>query len=179
MTRPLIVSATRAEAAHVPASHRLLVCGIGKVEAAAAVAEAVAQERPSLIVNVGTAGSLGGATGLFVPSRVVNHDFSAALIRNLGADAVDEIEVPGGDGSVLATGDVFVTDPAVRDVLARRAGLVDMEGFAVARVAQRAGVPVRLVKHVSDQADESALDWPTVVDASARVLASWLREHLP
>ena len=61
---------------------------------------------------------------------------------------------------MLASGDVFVADPAVRDPLARRADLVDMEGYAVAYACRRFGVPVRLVKHVSDNADEVALDWP-------------------
>jgi nucleoside phosphorylase len=79
---------------------------------------------------------------------------------------------------VLASGDVFVTDPAVRDALAERAHLVDMEGYAVAFACRRMGVPVRLLKHVSDNADESALDWPAVVDASARALGAWLEEHV-
>ena len=52
-----------------------------------------------------------------------------------------------------------------------------MEGYAVAWAARDAGVPVRLVKHVSDAADESALDWPAMVEASAVVLGEWLREH--
>ncbi len=85
--------------------------------------------------------------------------------------------VDGGDGSVLASGDVFVIDPEMRRRLASRAELVDMEGYAVAYVCQRLGVPVRLVKHVSDQADDSALDWPSRVDASARVLGDWVAHH--
>jgi hypothetical protein len=40
------------------------------------------------------------------------------------------------------------------------------------------GVAVRLVKHVSDNADASALDWPRLVDHSARVLGGWLEEHV-
>ena len=49
-----------------------------------------------------------------------------------------------------------------------------MEGYAVAYVCQRLGVPVRLVKHVSDPADDSALDWPSRVDVSARALGAWV-----
>ncbi len=60
---------------------------------------------------------------------------------------------------------------------AERADLVDMEGYAVAYACRRLGVPVRLVKHVSDSADESALDWPSLVDASARALGAWLATH--
>ena len=172
------MAASPLEVAHVPAGIDVAVIGIGKVDFTHATTVAVLEHRPSLVLNLGTAGSLDGRTGLFVPSRVVNHDLSAAALRALGLDVTDEIEVPGGDGTVLATGDAFVTDPIVRDALALRAQLVDMEGFAVAHVAARLDVPCRLVKHVSDQADESALDWLEVVDRSARELGRWLTDHV-
>jgi predicted 5'-methylthioadenosine/S-adenosylhomocysteine nucleosidase len=181
MTRYLVVAATRAEAAHVPATLPTLITGVGKVAAAVRTTRALAAgDRDGLVVvNVGTAGALHpGLSGLHVPSRVVNHDISAAELSALGLPVDDELDLPGGDGAVLATGDTFVTDPAVRDRLARRAQLVDMEGFAVAYACLQLGVPVRLVKHVSDSADESALDWPSVVDRSARALADWLAQHL-
>lgn len=175
----LVIAATKVEAAHLPPEVPLVLTGIGKVEAAAATTEAIAALRPELVLNVGTAGALRpGLTGLFVPSVVVNHDYSADAIRALGHDAVDEIDLAGGDGTVLATGDLFVTDPVVRDAIAARAHLVDMEGFAVARACQRAGVPCRLVKIVSDAADDSALEWTAVVDACARLLGHWVRERL-
>jgi nucleoside phosphorylase len=79
---------------------------------------------------------------------------------------------------MLATGDTFVTNTAHRDLLAVRASLVDMEGFAVVWAAKQAGVGVRLVKHVSDNADSTALSWPEVVDASARVLGDWVADYV-
>lgn len=179
MARPLVVVATAVEAAHLPAGVDVVVCGIGKVEAAIAATEAVVRLEPSVVVSLGTAGGLTPyAHGLFVPSRVLNHDLSAAALRQIGYPAVDEIAIAGGDGSTLATGDLFVTDVAVRDALAERADVVDMEGFAVAAVAQRFAVPFRAVKHVSDHADDSALDWPQVVDASARALGAWVAENV-
>jgi len=179
MSGVLVVSATRSEAAHLPPGVDLVVCGIGKVDAAIAVTEAVMTRRPSLVLNVGTAGALlPGTEGLFLPSTVLNHDLSADVLRQLGYPAVDAIDVADGDGSVLATGDTFVTDVAVRDLLAERASLVDMEGFAIAAACVRLGVPFRLVKHVSDPADGTAMDWPSLVDASARVLGAWVAAHL-
>jgi nucleoside phosphorylase len=105
---------------------------------------------------------------------VVNHDMNAEAVRALGYDPQELLTLPGGDDSVLASGDVFVSDPVVREALAARAHLVDMEGYAVAYACLAMGVPVRLVKHVSDNADESALDWPRMVDRSARALGAWL-----
>lgn len=179
MTIPtLVVAATRGEAAHVAHSTPVVITGIGKVAAAVAVTRALAAwsgDRMPRVVNLGTAGALADHhDGLYRPSVVLNHDISSEILRGLGAEVTDAIELPGGDGSVLATGDVFITDPDVRDALATRAALVDMEGFAVAAACAAFGVECVLVKHVSDTADESALSWPEQVDRSARRLAAWL-----
>jgi adenosylhomocysteine nucleosidase len=108
---------------------------------------------------------------------VLNHDFSSAAIRALGHPVEDALEI-GESDIVCATGDLFVTDTVVRAELAQRAHLVDMEAFAVAWASREAGVPARVVKHVSDNADESALDWANVVDRSARDLGAWLTANV-
>jgi nucleoside phosphorylase len=109
---------------------------------------------------------------------VLNHDVSADAIRALGYDPEERLDLGTGDGTVLASGDVFVTDQLVRARLAEHADLVDMEAYGVALACHRLGVRLELVKHVSDNADESAFDWPTLVDASARVLGAWVDERL-
>lgn len=184
MPRPLIVAATATEAAHLPPGLDLLVTGIGKTAAAAALARHLATRRDLAdleIVNLGTAGALRelppGSDGLFEIGTVLNHDINADAIRALGYDARERLVI-GDSPTVLATGDVFVNDPTVRDRLAAQASLVDMEGYAVAYVAQDFGVPLRMVKHVSDNADEGAMEWVALVDRSARVLAEWAAIHL-
>ena len=180
MGRVLVVAATRREAAYVPAHLPLVITGIGKTAAATATALALAaQPHPSdvTLINVGTAGALHDhLTGLHEIDVVINHDIDAALIRSLGEDPRERLILrpDQADPLVLATGDTFVTDPVVRARLARHAQLVDMEGYAVAYAAMAFGVPVRLVKHVSDQADQGAHDWPSLVDHSARALGDWL-----
>lgn len=177
----LVVAATAAEAAHVPTSLPLVITGLGKTAAAVRTTRALAEMRTLeglTIVNIGTAGALrDDITGLHEPGIVLNHDINADLIRTLGYDARERLTV-GDSEIVLATGDVFVTDPVVRARLADQAHLVDMEGYAVAWAAQEFGVPVRLVKHVSDSADETAMDWPAMVEASAVVLGAWLRDNV-
>jgi adenosylhomocysteine nucleosidase len=179
--RPVIVAATRAEAAYVPGGLDLVITGLGKTAAATAVARSLAtlgSLDDVVVINIGTAGALrDGVTGLHEPGTVFNHDINADAIRALGYDPEERIELDAGE-IVLATGDVFVTDPAVRDRLALQAHLVDMEGYAVAYAARHFGVGVRMAKHVSDNADEGAVDWPAVVDASARELGLWLESLL-
>lgn len=181
-SRFLIVAATHVEVAALPASVPVVLTGVGKTAAAAATTRALVAAGvtvDTVVLNVGTAGALRpDLVGLFHPSTVVNHDISADLIRSLGLTVDDELSVAQGDGTVLATGDVFVTDPAVRDRLARRAHLVDMEGFAVAYAAAQLDVEVRMAKHVSDGADETALEWANTVSRSAVELAGWVQTQL-
>ncbi|MCR1782871.1 nucleosidase [Nocardioides carbamazepini] len=188
MPRPLVVAAARSEVAHVPAGIDVVVTGIGKTAAATALTRHLAGRSDLadlVVVNLGTAGALhdgldgglDGEYGLHEIGTVLNHDINGDAIRALGHDPRDRFVI-GESPTVLATGDVFVTDPVVRARLAEQAQLVDMEGYAVAYVAQEFGVPVRLVKHVSDNADEGALEWVALVDRSARILGEWAATHL-
>jgi adenosylhomocysteine nucleosidase len=173
----LVVVATLAEAAHVPDGMRVVVTGIGKTAAAVATTRAVLEERPSHLVNVGSAGALrDGLDGIFEIGTVLNHDMNGDAIRALGYEPDDRLVV-GSSDVVLASGDLFVSDPAVRARLAGEAHLVDMEGYAVAYVARQLDVRVSLVKHVSDNADETALDWVEAVAASARAVGDWLADR--
>ena len=127
------------------------------------------------VMNIGTAGALrDDVTGLHEIGTAINHDLSAEPIRQLGLDPREVVELPGGHATVPASGDLFVTDPVVRSALAQRAHLVDMEGYAIALACTELGVPVHLVKVVSDNADETAHDWSAAVDGCARLLGDWL-----
>lgn len=176
----LIVAATAVEASHVPDGLPVLITGVGKTAAAAHLSRELSR-RPDVtrIVNIGSAGALHDhLEGLHVIGRVIHHDISAEAIRSLGYEVEDDLILDPTSPIRLATGDVFVTEPAVRSTLARRAELVDMEGFALAWTARLFDVEAILVKHVSDNADESAKDWPQLVNESARALGAWLHQSL-
>lgn len=183
--RPLLVVALETEARHLHV-HRLpiLVTGLGKVNAAASLAVALAGVRPSQVVNLGTAGAL--RPGLFGPHEVTTvrqHDLDSPSIERLtgvwpGSDLTTD--APAGTPPIgLSTGDRFVADAQEAAALARVSSLVDMEGYAVARVAAAFGVPVRLVKTVSDSADDDAVrDWQGGIQARAEELGLWVHRHL-
>lgn len=180
--RPLLVVALEEEAVHLHV-HELpiLVTGVGKVNAAIAVSTILGTHRPSSIVNLGTAGALrDGVTGTHVISTVIQHDLNDAAIYDLvGIHFGAPMEFEAGDGTVLATGDRFISKPEVRERLAKDAHLVDMEGYAVARAAQWAGIPVTLVKEVSDQAGEQAAkSWSETLDECSASLGAWVHAHL-
>lgn len=178
----LVVAATAVEAKYVPAELPVVITGIGKTAAAARTARALAEfddVEGLVVLNIGTAGALReGLEGLHTVHQVLNHDMNADAVRELGYDPQELLTLTEGDGVRLASGDLFVTDPDVRDMLAEDADLVDMEGYAVAWTAREFGREVVMVKHVSDSADDSAWEWTEVVDHSARVLGEWLESYL-
>jgi adenosylhomocysteine nucleosidase len=179
---PLLVVALEEEAVHLHV-HELpiLVTGVGKVNAAIAVSTILGKHRPSRIVNLGTAGALrDGITGTHVISTVIQHDLNDAAIFDLvGIHFGAPLSLDSGEGIVLATGDRFVDKPELRELLAKDAHLVDMEGYAVARAARWAGIPVTLVKEVSDQAGEQAAkSWSETLDDCAESLGAWVHAHL-
>ncbi len=174
MAGPLVVVALPQEAAHL-AGVDVLLTGIGKVSAAVAVSAAIAERRPSSVLNVGTAGALrDGLEGVHRIGRVLEHDVDhAALGALVGEDLSGEIVLDPDEPTVLATGDAFVADAAVRTALAERAHLVDMEGYAIARACAHAGVLCEMVKVVSDTASEGAArSWQEQVDLTARAIAA-------
>ncbi|MGF1429365.1 nucleosidase [Kitasatospora sp. LaBMicrA B282] len=180
--RPLLVLAVPEEAAHLGTDLPVLLTGIGKVNAAAALATVLASgPRPTEVVNLGTAGALrAGLDGkIHQVATVLEHDLDTSVLAALTGRSQGGPLTVAEAGLTLATGDLFVSEPGARARLAELADLVDMEGYALASVAQRVGVPVRLVKYVSDQAGEGAdRAWRDSVDDCARHLAAWVHAEL-
>jgi futalosine hydrolase len=147
----LVIAATERELAPVDGAHTL-ACGIGPVEAAAATARALAEERPRAVLHVGIAGARGLAplelvlgsqalycdvAGPLVPARALP---DPALLERLRA-AFPEAHVRPIGTSARVGGSSGV------DVEA-------MEGFAVLRAAELAGVPAVEARVVSNEIDE-------------------------
>jgi adenosylhomocysteine nucleosidase len=175
--RPLLVVAVKEEAQFLDAELPILLTGMGKVNAATALAATLARgSRPAGIINLGTAGALRpGWSGTHLIGTVIQHDLDSDVLRMLTGETYGApLTLPDSDGPTLATGDAFISDEAARERLAARAPLVDMEGYALAAAAAQAGVPLRIVKHISDEAgDGAARTWRESVADCARALADW------
>jgi nucleoside phosphorylase len=147
----LVVAATERELAPVEGA-RTAICGIGPVEAAAATARALAEERPSAVLHVGIAGARGVAPLTLVLG-------SEALYCDATGPLVPSLALP--DGDLLAQLHAAFPEAALRPIgtSARVGGSRDveveaMEGFAVLRACELAGVPAVEVRVVSNEVDE-------------------------
>jgi nucleoside phosphorylase len=148
----LVVAATERELAGAHGASTL-VCGIGPVEAAAATARVLAGRRPDALLHVGIAGARGiPATQLVIGSEAVYEDaLGGALVpARVRADTrlVEAAKLALPDARVLPIG------TSARIGGTSGCEIEAMEGFAVLRAAELAGVPAVEVRAVSNEIDE-------------------------
>ena len=129
--------------------------GVGKVNAALKGSEYVARYKPMNLINFGTAGALNPElSGLLEVTQFFQRDMDARDMGfALGQTPFEEAPYFSAQGNGLScgTGDSFVTAPPELQT-----DLVDMEAFALAKLAQMAGIHFSCFKYVSDQADENS-----------------------
>ncbi len=161
------------DAARAPPGVHVGYTGVGKIATTIATIEAIDRTKPSLVINYGTAGKVGGAhRGLVEVGHVVQRDMMAMPLAPRGrtpfAPEWDRLS-SGHDGVTCGTGDSFVTtlDPWLTE---NGVDLVDMELFAIAQVCTRRRVPWRAFKFITDDANEFAADHWTENVASGEAL---------
>lgn len=168
--------------------------GVGKVAAASAVTYLQARFQPDFALFAGVAGALAEIPrgAVVVASEAVQWDVDLSPLGRAPGEldsgerfitpdpqlkkallvAAGELDLPVYEARI-ATGDAFLADPAAAARLRQEFGAlaVEMEGAAALWSAQRLGLPMALVRVVTDGADQAApagfnsfLDW-----ASARL----------
>lgn len=151
-----------------------ILCGIGKVNAAAAAAHLVDTDC-EIILNYGLSGGISGVArgDICVCSRFLEHDFDLTGIGYRPCEKPGQTyiykanekltelalsRIPGAVSGTAATGDCFVSDPELRDFLKAEfnATCCDMETAAIAYVCEYAGIPFACVRRISDDAGADA-----------------------
>lgn len=167
-----------------------LITGVGPVEGAVALTAALAemQQRPRLIVSLGSAGSrVLVQAQVYQVSGVAYRDMDASALgfergRTPFLDLPARIElplrIPGLPAASLSTGANIVSGTAY-DLIAE--DMVDMETFAHLRAAERFGIPLIGLRGISDGAEELQHlgDWTQylhVIDERLAAAVDALRE---
>lgn len=146
-------------------------CGIGKVNAAIGTMTLIDAFTPDLIINTGVAGGTGSDAGILdivVGTRISYHDVWCGPGTEWGdaagcprffttTESVSSLQCLKEESSVkhglIASGDIFVSDPAV---VAHIKGLfpdvkaVDMESASIAHVCYKRQIPFSCIRVISD-----------------------------
>ncbi|TDP00728.1 nucleosidase [Flavobacterium sp. 245] len=169
----LFCFALECEAAAVFEGHNVVFTGIGKVNAAYELSKAIQNKKPSVIINLGSAGSSCFQKGEVVCcTQFVQRDMD---VRGLGF-ALYETPLSGLppvlqygllmdnlEEGICGTGDNFEMGHC-----SDAYNVVDMEGYALAMIAMKENIPFVCLKYISDGADDNAAeDWTVQVHKAA------------
>jgi len=158
--------------------------GIGKTKSAMNLTEAICIEKPYLVLNIGSAGTLLHAIGdIFVCRRFIDRDFQSVGLPGieyeidfepvLSADKLTENwlsdnQKPG----TCNTGDSFVTQAENID-----GDVVDMEAYAQAVVCRQFDLPFISVKYVTDIIGQNSVKhWQDKLSDARKGLEKWFNE---
>lgn len=131
---------------------KYLCTGIGKVHAAMMLMKAICEDRPDMVMNIGTSATLNHHIGdIFVCHHFIDRDLEKVNLPEIcceiefsgkmGIKAVDEADKKG----ICNTGDGFVTE-----IIDFKGDVIDMESFAQATVCKEMKIPFVAVKYVTD-----------------------------
>ncbi len=166
----------------------VVVCGVGKVNAALCVQLLRDLFDVTHILNTGIAGSLEASLDIgdiVVSTDAMYHDFDCGAM-NYTIGQVPKLEVLAfpADGKLIeaakaacdavypghsrtgrvASGDQFVCRKEQKEAIIQNTGAIctEMEGAAIAHAAYLNGLPFVILRAISDKADESVgMDYPT------------------
>lgn len=177
---PVLVFALESEAGNEFDDFNKIFTGIGKVNATYSLLKYLKNNKPDLIINLGTAGGFGFEKGEVVCcTKFIQRDMD---VRELGFELY---KTPLSDDPAIldyglkinelheetcGTGDHFETTHSTDAY-----NVVDMEAYGLALVAKRENIPFLCLKYISDGADDSAAtDWSEEVHKAAVKLRNTL-----
>jgi len=175
----------------------LVVCGVGKVNAAMCAQVLCDAFQVTHIINTGVAGSLCADLDIgdfVISTEAIYHDFTCQVLNPLyvvgqvpglstrffPADArlieiaygaAQQVNAGHASKGIVASGDQFVCSREQKAKIVEDTGAVctEMEGAAIAHTAWRNGIPFVVIRAISDKADDSAqMDYPTFEAIAAK-----------
>ncbi len=133
--------------------------GVGKVNAAIAVQQAIYHHQPDIVLNIGTSGSVHQAIGsIHCCHTFVDRDMEKLV--EFGLTCREEFKEELNHhvffksrtfSSICNSGDTFLT------TMDGTGDIFDMEAFAIARVCKALGLPFAAVKYVTDIIGENSV----------------------
>ncbi|MFA4995363.1 MAG: 5'-nucleosidase [Bdellovibrionales bacterium] len=149
----------------------VLYSGVGKVNAAYRLTRSLAlrfrnkQNKPKLILNLGSAGSPHFKSGVIVNcTRFIQRDFDATALgsapyttpyENTPAVLTNGVRYPDFPDGICGTGDNFSTNGHTPEWT-----VVDMEAYALAKICFLENISFACLKYITDGADgQAASSW--------------------
>ena len=170
---------------------------VGKVNSARVCQTLIDKFNPSLVINVGTAGSVNNSLeigDIIVADRLVQYDFDVTPfgrklgeIENIGehvkvsGDLLELCEDTNVTIGCIASGDKFIVNKEEKDNIRNtfNALCIEMEGASIAQVCYLDKVKFIVIRSITDKLDGSSkVDFETFLESSSKKAVNILKEIL-
>lgn len=155
--------------------------GVGKTKSAHILTKNICKQKPDLVLNIGTAGTLQHNIGdIFICNHFVDRDYKAIKLPGIDYE-IDGLKllnsVPVLKKRVIqyeklgicSTGDTFVTEAKTT-----HGDIVEMEAYAQAYVCRELDIPFLAVKYISDIIGSNSVElWESKLSDACEKLSSW------
>ena len=175
----------------------LVRCGIGKVNAAVCTQMLIDLYNVGLVINTGVAGSMNKDVHLgdvVISTKLVHHDFDATAFGDDEPGAIPRMGVKffeadkalcdiayenatsilsvlnaKAHNGIIATGDQFISDAAVKERIATLFNplCVEMEGAAIAQACYLNNIPFIVIRAISDNSDGDTNTYDNYLEIAA------------
>ena len=180
----------------------MVVCGVGKVNAARTTQILIDNYGVDLIINVGVAGGVSNdlkVLDIVVGEKLVQHDYDLTsfghekgLIPGVGKyipcdekliSLAKKVKLDNKvHTGVVASGDIFVFENWMGEKINTKfnAMCVEMEGAAIAQVCYLCKIPFLVIRSISDSPyqDDNKIAFDEFLEESCSVVAEFLRKFL-
>ncbi len=184
----------------------LVLCGVGKVNAAMITQLLIDNYNIKEIINIGCAGALNSELNIgdiVIGDKLVQHDFDITAFghkkgyitdigeyihsaRNILDKMVDTIkDISNKEYTVkvgtIATGDIFCTDVKMKNNIlqAFNAQCVEMEGAAIAQVCYLNNIPFIVIRSISDTPNgNNAIVFDEFIKLASKRCAEFLKQYI-
>ncbi len=138
------------------AKHLLVICGIGKANAAMATAFCCTKFKPDTVYNFGAAGALDKSKSkgeVYQINKIIEHDrpdfkSDKPFVHNPAI-------LKGYKNAILSTSDKAVVSTKLREKVSQYGGeLVDMEGASIVQTCKKFKTTCHVFKYVSDTLED-------------------------
>ena len=156
----------------------ILYTGIGKVNAAIRLSQALCEGKYEQVINLGSAGSHHfSQLDMVQCTRFIQHDMNAQVFGYAPFQTPQEEKIileshdfkTDLQTATLYTGDQFVSDARLNYAV------IDMEGYALAKICAYKKLPFLCIKFISDNANEaSKYSWGESLAMGSKKLAEFL-----
>ena len=185
----------------------VVVCGVGKVNAAMCSFALIENYAPDCIINSGVAGSVSEKVSvgdIVVAENAVEHDMNTTALGDLQGEvsfpegkvmyfdcdsriadmlynSAKRLENTKAEKGTVASGDIFISERSQRIKIGEtfNALACEMEGAAIAHICSRAGVPCGILRAISDDLNENeGMDFVKFCEMASRKTVAVVRDFV-